>query len=269
MACDGNSDIPVYGNARELLARYDGRSVAALLLLVGFQLCLGFCIRGMIARNSWMWGDKLLAFIWLAMTALLAWDIRPKRDCLLLAIGLAGGFVVEWWGTHTRTWDYFTAERPPVWILPSWAVAALAIDRMGRLFTPLIPLVGEPRLAYWCTMLSFVAGAALFMWPKFGHPSCWIIIGILLFALFWKPKPEKDLCIFFGGVVLGFFLEYWGTTRRCWVYYTGQVAPPIVVLAHGYASMIFSRCIQLLEELWDLLGLDETRNPVKLRMQAR
>jgi len=243
------SDLPIYRNARELLARYDRRSLAALALLVLSQIWVGLYIRDLIARNSWMWGDKLLGFTWLLMTALLTWDIRPKRDALLILMGLAGGFVVEWWGTSTRLWDYFTAERPPVWIIPSWPVAALAIDRMGRLLTPLIPKLGEPRLTYWCAMPAFIAGAVLFMWPKIGDPSSWVILGVLFFALFWRPKPDRDLCIFFGGSILGFFLEYWGNSRSCWVYYTHQVAPPIVVLAHGYASLIFSRGVQLLEML--------------------
>lgn len=243
------SELPIYRNARELLARYDHRSLAAFVLLALSQVGVGLYIRDLIARNPWMWGDKLLGFTWLLMTVLLVWDIRPKRDLMLALIGLAGGFVVEWWGTSTRLWDYFTAERPPAWIIPSWPVAALAIDRMGRLLTPLIPSLGEPRLVYWTAMPGFILGAVMFMWPRIGHPSCWVILAILLSALIWRPKPERDLCIFFGGAILGFFLEYWGNSRRCWTYYTGQIAPPIIVLGHGYASVAFSRSIQVLEEL--------------------
>jgi uncharacterized protein YdaL len=37
--------------------------------------------------------------------------------------------------------------------------------------------------------------------------------------------------------VLGYFLERWGTTRLCWVYYTGGTPPFFTVLAHGMASV--------------------------------
>jgi len=242
------SDLPVYRDFKEVLGRYDRKSLAALGFLLLSQVCVGVYIRDLIARNPWMWSDKLLGLTWLAMTLLLMWDIRPRRDVLLVLVGLAGGLVVEWWGTQTRLWEYFTTERPPPWIIPSWAVAALAIDRLGRMFTPFIPVFGDTRVAYWGVFSSFILMALIFMRTAFGHASSWVVLAIMLFALFWRPTPPRDLCIFFGGSLLGFLLEYWGTSRHCWTYYTRQVPPTITVLAHGYASVIFSRTIQVLED---------------------
>jgi hypothetical protein len=40
---------------------------------------------------------------------------------------------------------------------------------------------------------------------------------------------------------LGYFLELWGTTRYCWLYYTRQTPPLFAVLAHGMAAVAFWR----------------------------
>jgi hypothetical protein len=48
---------------------------------------------------------------------------------------------------------------------------------------------------------------------------------------------KGKLVVFILGSVLGYFLERWGTTRLCWVYYTGGMPPFFTVLAHGMASV--------------------------------
>jgi hypothetical protein len=54
---------------------------------------------------------------------------------------------------------------------------------------------------------------------------------------------------FLAGAVLGIFLEYWGTTRECWTYYTLQKPPLFAVLAHGLASVAFWRVKGLVESI--------------------
>ena len=48
-------------------------------------------------------------------------------------------------------------------------------------------------------------------------------------------------------MALGYFLEYWGTSRACWTYYTGQVPPPITVMAHGYGQVAFARALDAMD----------------------
>ena len=74
--------------------------------------------------------DPLLAGLWVFMTLALSWRVQPKRDMVLAAVGFAGGFLIEWWGTSTHLWTYFTRETPPLWIVPAWPIAALATDRL-------------------------------------------------------------------------------------------------------------------------------------------
>ena len=54
--------------------------------------------------------------------------------------------------------------------------------------------------------------------------------------------------LFLAGTSVGVFLEYWGTCRQCWTYYTHQVPPPIAVVAHGFAALAFNRVAQAIAE---------------------
>jgi hypothetical protein len=67
-------------------------------------------------------------------------------------------------------------------------------------------------------------------------------VFFLMIALaLYSTLPRRDVLVFFSGAGLGIFLEYWGTSRLCWIYYTEQVPPPIAVLAHGFAALAFAR----------------------------
>ena len=96
----------------------------------------------------------------------------------------------------------------------------------------------------------------LFMGSAVRIPSSWVILAIMFATLLWKPAPDRDVCIFLAGSLLGIFLEDWGTSRQCWTYYTEETPPVIAVLAHGFASVTFNRGVQLLE-----LGLARLRRP--------
>jgi len=74
-----------------------------------------------------------------------------------------------------------------------------------------------------------------------------VVIALMLTVLVGWPEPRGDMVLFIAGMSLGIFLEYWGTSRRCWVYYTGQVPPPVAVFAHGFASVAFARGVRLLQ----------------------
>src|SRR5713226_3973091 len=80
----------------------------------------------------WMQFDWLLLGIFTVMSILIMAGPDLRADARIVLIGLAGGLVIESWGTQTKLWTYFTLERPPLWIIPAWPIASLAIDRLFR-----------------------------------------------------------------------------------------------------------------------------------------
>ncbi len=189
--------------------------------------------------------DWLLAAIWAFMTLLLAWRIELRRDLTLVFIGLCGGAVIEWWGTTTNLWHYFTAERPPIWILPAWPVAALTIHRMPALVGRFWPrLWGFGRL-YWLVLPAFILLMTRFGWASAGIPSSQVVFVIMVGVTCIGAKPDRDIAIFATGTLLGVFLEYWGTSRLVWVYWTRETPPVEAVLAHGFAAVAFARVEQV------------------------
>ena len=252
--CDDGRGPGFFRFVRE---RYDRLSALSLALLVSLCVTVGYSHRDLLDANGEM--DWLLAFTWLAMAALLTWNVVPRRDLLLFAVGAAGGAVIEWWGTNTRLWSYFTAERPPLWILPAWPIAALSIDRLARLSERLL---GEyearrgrsidPRptkAAYYVCLPLFVVALVAFIRPSLDQLASRVVIGIVLVVTFVRAEPRRDLSLFGAGSLLGVFLEYWGTSRECWTYYTHQLPPPVAIFAHGFASIAFARGFDLVEAL--------------------
>ncbi len=70
-------------------------------------------------------------FAFMSITIMSRADLRT--DALIVFVGMCGGLVIESWGTQTNLWHYYTAERPPLWIIPAWPIASLSIDRVTRL----------------------------------------------------------------------------------------------------------------------------------------
>jgi uncharacterized membrane protein len=60
-------------------------------------------------------------------------------------------------------------------------------------------------------------------------------------------RYRTDVVLFVAGSFLGIFLEYWGTSRHCWNYYTGGIPPVIAVVAHGFASVAFARALRVFQ----------------------
>jgi hypothetical protein len=240
------------------LERYDRSSLVAFTLLIAVAALIGYRFSDLIATDGGM--DWLLAATWVAMAALLSWDVDPRRDLLLLAVGFGGGFVIEWWGTNTQLWSYFTDQRPPPWILPAWPIAALSIERIKRLldrflstrsFAP--PSDATFRSIYWCVIPAFNLALLVFIRPSMGLLASWVVSALVLTVSLRCPEPRRDVLLFAAGSLLGIFLEYWGTSRECWTYYNGQVPPPAAVFAHGFASVAFARGYNLVERVLSLV----------------
>jgi len=221
---------------------YTRHSLVALALMFGVYTAIGLHWWQLMDWSQGM--DWLLGAIWVFMTALLCWDIDTARDLPLVAVAFLGGLVIEAWGTQTNLWHYFTAERPPAWILPAWPVAALTNARLARWLDGLLPQRGMDT-AWRVVMPAFVAWMTWFAWPTIGMGTTQLVVALMVVVLMTPGDRREELVLFIAGASLGLFLEYWGTSRRCWTYYTEQVPPPVAVFAHGFASVAFHRGLQL------------------------
>lgn len=200
----------------------------------------------------WLQVDWLLLGIFAAMTLLIVIGADLRRDAAIVAVGLMGGLVIESWGTQTGLWTYYTAERPPLWIIPAWPVASLAIDRLARMLEGHLNGIGRlpASLLYAAGFGLFAVLMIPFVWPT-RHLSLTITALILCAFLIVTPAHVRaTLAIFVAGSALGYFLELWGTTRACWTYYTLETPPAFAVLAHGMAAVAFWRSGLALAALW-------------------
>ncbi len=80
----------------------------------------------------WRYMDWLLLGIFGFMSITIISRANLKTDLLIIFVGICGGLAIESWGTQTNLWHYYTAERPPLWIIPAWPIASLSIDRITR-----------------------------------------------------------------------------------------------------------------------------------------
>ena len=191
----------------------------------------------------WLQVDWLLLAIFAVMSLLITSRPDLRHDLPILLIGAAGGLVIETWGTQSGLWAYFTGERPPFWIIPAWPIASLAIDRIDRWVqnrAPALPSrVGWPL--YVLIFGGFLVLMLPFIWPGRAYPLSFAALGLCLFLILTPSDIRRALLTFAAGTALGYFLERWGTTRECWVYWTHQTPPFFAVLAHGMAAVAFGR----------------------------
>jgi hypothetical protein len=220
----------------------------------------------------WRYFDWLLVgiFLFMSLTIIARADLR--RDALIVFVGTIGGLVIESWGTQTNLWHYFTAERPPLWIIPAWPIASLSIDRITRMMNWGVKRVNTKnyegktnlfRYLYWAIFIGFYGLMLYFVAPTFG--KSYTILSLLLCALLIAtPTDHRYVALtFLAGAGLGYFLELWGTTRQCWTYYTFQTPPFFAVLAHGMAAVAFWRAGLLVK-----LVLDKLKGLLPLRAKS-
>ena len=205
----------------------------------------------------WFYIDWLLLGIFTFMTLTIIAHANLKRDALIVVVGMVGGLVIESWGTQTNLWHYYTSERPPLWIIPAWSIASLSIDRITRtllLFSAKFTALfhneepGDDHLAgfvykvlYWSVFIGFFVQMMFFVAPTYG--KSFTVLSLLLVALLTLTPTDHAYAVltFLAGSGLGYFLELWGTSRQCWMYYSFQTPPVFAVLAHGMAAVAFWR----------------------------
>ncbi len=187
--------------------------------------------------------DWLLIGIFMVMSLLIMAGADFKKDIWIILVGLGGGLMIEAWGTQTNIWTYYTHERPPLWIIPAWPIASLSIDRLVSILN-LIKIGENPRFFrffYWIIFISFVFLMIYYVYPTFDKPLTWIAVFLTVFLVLTPTNTRTASLTFVAGVSLGYFLEKWGTTRLCWMYYTMATPPLFAVCAHGLAAVAFWR----------------------------
>ena len=218
----------------------------------------------------WRYMDWLLLGIFGFMSTTIIARADLKTDLLIVFVGTCGGLAIESWGTQTNLWHYYTAERPPLWIIPAWPIASLSIDRITRFLDcgvqSLQTLVSKRiqrqesldsifKILYWLTFIPFLLLMLLFIAPTFDRSFSWLALALCILLIFTPTDHRFALLTFLAGTGLGYSLELWGTTRQCWTYYTYQTPPLFAVLAHGMAAVAFWRAGLITKTLWGRLGL--------------
>jgi len=205
----------------------------------------------------WRYMDWLLLGIFGFMTVTIIARANLKTDLLIVFVGMCGGLAIESWGTQTNLWHYYTAERPPLWIIPAWPIASLSIDRISRLLDygfRRLPSSVQSRETlqslYWITFASFLSLMLVFVAPTFDKSFTWLALILCILLILTPTDHRIAFLTFAAGSGLGYYLEVWGTTRECWTYYTFQTPPLFAVLAHGMAAVAFWRAGLVLKTVW-------------------
>ena len=209
----------------------------------------------------WLYMDWLLLGIFLFMSITIVARANLKTDVLIVFVGICGGLAIESWGTQTNLWHYYTAERPPLWIIPAWPIASLSIDRITRFFNLLTTKFTKEhegnlfvfKVLYWIIFASFLILMLVFVSPTFDKSYTWLATLLCILLILTPTDYRFALLTFVAGSGLGYFLELWGTTRQCWIYYTNETPPLFAVLAHGMAAVAFWRAGLLMKMVGEKL----------------
>jgi len=198
----------------------------------------------------WLQLDWLLLGIFACMSLLIMAGADVRRDARVVMVGLFGGLVIESWGTQTLLWSYYTLERPPLWIIPAWPIASLAIDRLVRELSRRFPETSRVpfKPLYWVLFPCFLVLMLVFVWPTLDKSLTWMALITCLVLALTPTDHRLAVLTFLAGSGLGYFLEVWGTTRLCWTYYTLETPPLFAVLAHGLAAVAFWRARLIFEQ---------------------
>jgi hypothetical protein len=222
----------------------------------------------------WRYMDWLLLGIFGFMSVTIITRADLKTDLLIVFVGICGGLAIESWGTQTNLWHYYTAERPPLWIIPAWPIASLSIDRITRMliflttkgtkyakdlkrnsFVTVVSFMFNFKALYWITFASFLIFMVVFVAPTFDKSYTWFSLILCSLLILTPTNYRYAFLTFIAGAGLGYYLELWGTTRECWTYYTNQTPPLFAVLAHGMAAVAFWRAGLILKTIWGRLGI--------------
>jgi hypothetical protein len=228
----------------------------ALIIYVWWPLVTQYVGQADLRLPWYRYIDWLLLGVFAFMTLTIMARADLRRDTLIVMVALVGGLVIEAWGTQTNLWFYYTAERPPLWIVPAWPIATLSIDRITRVLGSLTQKGTTERegerawkVGYWLMFGAFYLLMLRFVAPTLDKSFTQVALVLTAVIILTPPDYRRSLLVFAAGSGLGYFLERWGTTRECWTYYTFQTPPLFAVLAHGMAAVAFWRAGLLIQRL--------------------
>ena len=118
-------------------------------------------------------------------------------------------------------------------------------DLFGIIFTILADLGFLLVLVYFG--LGGVESASLLL-VSFG-PLAWILLGMVLFLLLFRSDYRTDLPLFVAGYALGYWGEWWGSTREIWTYWNGATPPDYLPPLWGLGLITVYRLSRLLYPL--------------------
>ncbi|MBK9208256.1 MAG: hypothetical protein IPL71_08130 [Anaerolineales bacterium] len=159
----------------------------------------------------WLYIDWLLLGVFLFMSITIVARANLKTDVLIVFVGICGGLAIESWGTQTNLWHYYTAERPPLWIIPAWPIASLSIDRISRFLNQLFELTIQRiqilvgKLFYWLTFASFLTLMLVFVSPTFDKSYTWLALTLCILLIVTPNDQRFALLTFISGAGLGYF----------------------------------------------------------------
>jgi len=265
------SESPVKTSALRFWTRDSSVLLAGILLTMMLVIYFWWPLAAALIRRIdwngqwWLQLDWLLIGIFTFMSLTIVTSANLKRDALLIFVGLCGGLVIEAWGTQTNLWHYYTAERPPLWIIPAWPIANLSIDRITKvLYFYNAKYFSEKafKITYWIIFSIFLSLMTIFVAPTFDKSFTLMSFAICLFITITPTDYRRAVLTFIAGTGLGYFLELWGTSHRCWTYYTHEIPPLFAVLAHGMAAVAFWRTALVLTKIAKKV---QTRPPEQIR----
>ena len=214
---------------------------------------------------KWHVIDTNLILIQLGLFILLLLGADFTRDAKLIIVSTIGGWAIETWGTRLHLWHYFTNEAPPFWIVPAWPIATLATHTLARVFFTLcytrlktlgrrmcISVLGQKvwgfeTILYFALMIFFLTLFLYFGRFHLNRILFWItFLATLVFIFSARKSPLYYSAYFLIGSLVGYPLEFWGTTHNTWVYYSREMPPLFAPFAHGFATVVFQRCVHLI-----------------------
>ena len=80
-------------------------------------------------------------------------------------------------------------------------------------------------------------------------PLSGLLLGLVLFLVLFRSDYRSDIPLFFAGLALGYWGEWWGTTRGLWQYWNGATPPEYLPPLWGIGLLTVYRLSAFLRPL--------------------
>jgi hypothetical protein len=79
----------------------------------------------------------------------------------------------------------------------------------------------------------------------------WLLLVGVMFLLFFRSDYRTDIPLFISGLALGYWGEWWGTTREVWTYWNDATPPDYLPPLWGIGLLTVNRLSSFVEPLFD------------------